>query len=112
MVYFNNEHASYFRRQDVSVRVGVKETDDPISVCYCFGYTRQMILNEMAHTGHSTTAEKIKAEVKAGNCACEIKNPSGRCCLGDVVEVVKQRTSLNNREVLAKRERFSQASNE
>ncbi len=26
----------------------------------------------------------IAREIKAGHCACEVKNPSGRCCLGDV----------------------------
>ena len=31
-----------------------------------------------------TLAERIKAEVQAGNCACEVKNPSGKCCLGNV----------------------------
>jgi hypothetical protein len=28
-------------------------------------------------------------EVKAGNCACEMKNPSGKCCLGDVTRTVR-----------------------
>jgi hypothetical protein len=27
--------------------------------------------------------------VKAGNCACEVKNPSGKCCLGDVMRAAK-----------------------
>ncbi len=35
-------------------------------------------------TGKSTVAERITTEVKAGHCACEVKNPSGKCCLGDV----------------------------
>jgi hypothetical protein len=112
VVYFNNEHDSQFRKHDLLVRVGLKETDDPIPVCYCFGYTRKMILDEVEQRGHSTVTERIKAEVKAENCACEIKNPSGRCCLGDVAGIVRRRTSPDQREVLATIERFSQASNE
>jgi len=34
-------------------------------------------------------AEAIKslgneAELQAGNCACEVRNPAGKCCLGEV----------------------------
>src|SRR6266481_8503338 len=36
-----------------------------------------------------TVANRIAAEVKAGNCACEVKNPSGKCCLGDVTQAAK-----------------------
>jgi hypothetical protein len=28
--------------------------------------------------------------VKAGNCACEVRNPQGSCCLGNVQATVKQ----------------------
>ncbi len=31
-----------------------------------------------------TPAERIKAEVQAGNSACEVRNPSGKCCVGNV----------------------------
>jgi hypothetical protein len=85
VVYFALEvEAPMFRREDLVVRVGAKETADPLPVCYCFGFTREDIKNEIATTGHSTVADRIKAEVNAGNCACEVKNPSGKCCLGEV----------------------------
>lgn len=29
----------------------------------------------------------IAAEVKADHCACEVKNPKGACCLGDLVRL-------------------------
>lgn len=91
VVYFpSNPLAPIFRRSDLLVRVGAKETEDPIPVCYCFGFTRQDIWEEIRRTGRSTVAERITAEVKAGNCACEVKNPSGKCCLGNVARTVKQ----------------------
>ena len=98
VVYFAfDEQAPIFRRADLSVRVGTKETADPIPVCYCFGFTRKDIHDEITETGHSTAAERITAEVKAGNCACEVKNPSGKCCLGSVVQVVKDCVRANQR---------------
>ena len=45
--------------------------------------------DEITATGRSTIAERISAEVKAGNCACEVKNPSGKCCLGSVTRVTQ-----------------------
>jgi hypothetical protein len=90
VVYFPADpQAPLFRRADLQVRVGVKEKDDPILVCYCFGFTRSDILDEIRRTGRSTVGERIGAEVRAGNCACEVKNPSGKCCLGDVSRIAE-----------------------
>ena len=92
VVYFAlDAEAPTFRREDLVVRVGAKETADPIPVCYCFGFTRQDIWDEIGSTGKSTVAERIKAEVEAGHCACEVKSPSGKCCLGDVTRAAKDR---------------------
>jgi Zinc binding domain len=90
VVYFAfDAEAPMFRRGDLLVRVGSKETADPIPVCYCFGFTRKDIQKEITETGHSTVANRISAEVSAGNCACEVKNPSGKCCLGEVTRIAK-----------------------
>lgn len=94
MVYFGvDAEAPRFRREDLVVRVGAKETSEPIPVCYCFDFTRQDIWDEIRTTGKSTAAERISAEVAAGRCACEFKNPSGKCCLGDVARAVNERLS-------------------
>ncbi|MFQ5640385.1 MAG: hypothetical protein ACE5IR_20590 [bacterium] len=99
VVYFSNASGQYFRKQDVRVRVGSKESDDPIPVCYCFNFTQAKIFDEIRTTGHSTAAAEITQKVKAGKCQCEIKNPSGRCCLGEVNRTVKQGIELFAREV-------------
>lgn len=82
-----------FRRGDLMVRVGAKEIEDPLPICYCFGFTRQDIWDEICSTGKSTVAKRITAEVEAGRCACEVRNPSGKCCLGDITRAVKDRLS-------------------
>ena len=89
MVYFSHETEQYFTTGDVRIRVGLKEQEDPIPICYCFGHTVASAREEIARTGHSTVVARITAEIHAGHCACEIKNPAGSCCLGDVGRVVK-----------------------
>ncbi len=92
VVYFAlDAEAPRFRLEDLVVRVGAKETADPIPICYCFGFSRQDIWDEIRSTGKSTVAERITAEVESGRCACEVKNPSGKCCLGDVTRTTKDR---------------------
>lgn len=90
VVYFSNEADSYFHKEDVRIRIGLKETEDPIPICYCFGFTEKMIRDEIREAGRSTIPGMIRAEIKAGHCACEVKNPSGRCCLGSVMDVVRE----------------------
>ncbi len=68
----------------------VKETEPPIALCYCFGHTAESVREELVATGRSTVSERITAEVQADNCSCEVKNPSGTCCLGDVNRAVHQ----------------------
>lgn len=94
VVYFNNEQQVYFHKEDVKVRVGIKETEDPIPVCYCFSWTQAKILDQIRQQGSTTVVQEISAKVKAGKCACEIKNPSGRCCLGEVNKLVKRGIEL------------------
>jgi hypothetical protein len=90
VVYFSNEARSYFQKDELAVRVGLKETESPIAICYCFGHTVESAREEIAATGRSTVAKRIAAEVQAGNCSCEVKNPSGKCCLGDVNRAIRQ----------------------
>ncbi len=73
-----------------SVRVGVKENDDPVPLCYCFGFSREDVRRQVADRADSDIPARIAAEIKAGRCACEVKNPSGACCLGEVNKAVKE----------------------
>ncbi len=59
-------------------------------VCYCFLYRRQEIEDELRASGETTIFDRITAGVKAGNCACEVRNPSGQCCLGDVKRAIQE----------------------
>ena len=59
-------------------------------VCYCFLYSRQEIEDELRASGETTIFDRITAGVKADNCACEVRNPSGQCCLGDVKRAIQE----------------------
>ena len=73
---------------DVSVPVFQKEGAGQRTVCYCFQITEVDLRREIQATGESTASRRVTAHVKAGRCACEIKNPQGTCCLGNIGAVV------------------------
>jgi len=77
-------------KSEARVRVGAKETEDPLHVCYCFGVTRADLRSDVTEHGDSRLLARIKNEIRLGNCDCEIKNPSGACCLGEVSAIVKE----------------------
>lgn len=92
VVYFAEGQESAFTTNDLLARVGLKEREDPIPICYCFGHTVASARDEIARTGRSTVVASITDEIKDGRCACETTNPSGSCCLGEVGKVVKELT--------------------
>ena len=92
-VYFN-ERGAVLTKADVRQRIGLKETQDPVPICYCFGFTEAMAVEEILATGKCTIPQRITAEIKAGNCACEIRNPQGSCCLGNIAAAVKRATKV------------------
>jgi len=97
VVYLRDGEA-LFQKNDLAVRLGLKEPNDSHApVCYCFGWTPQKIQQEIEATGESTVIEQIKAQVKAGNCYCEVTNPQGSCCLGNVSQAVKQALATASR---------------
>ena len=46
-------------------------------ICYCFGVTQADAQNDPAVKAF------VVQQTKEGHCACEARNPSGRCCLKD-----------------------------
>jgi hypothetical protein len=79
-----------FVKSDLVVRVGYKEQQGPHLVCYCFDHSVEDVEDELRRTGSTTIPDRIAAEIKAGRCACDVKNPQGACCLGNVHEAVRQ----------------------
>ncbi|MBI3377368.1 MAG: hypothetical protein HY035_03050 [Nitrospirae bacterium] len=90
VVYFTENGNQTFHKQDLVVRVGVKEDSPPRPVCYCFNHTVEEIFDEIQLTGKSTVMDDIKLHMKKGGCSCETRNPQGSCCMGTVEYFVKE----------------------
>ena len=83
IVYFDRDVT--FTEADLIVRVFPKHADDPeMLVCYCFTVN---VATMRDASKARPTRESIAREVQAGHCACEVKNPKGGCCLGDLVRL-------------------------
>ena len=84
----------------LTVRVGIKETEDPIPLCYCFGYDRKAVRDDIRRKNDTDIQRIITQRVKAGECRCEETNPSGGCCLGSVAKVIKEARALKDQGLL------------
>jgi Zinc binding domain len=88
VVYFSGD-GGRFATADVRVDVWQKRPFGNRQICYCFGESEASMRAEMAATGRSSAVERIREHIAAGRCACEIRNPRGVCCVGDVIAAVK-----------------------
>ncbi len=84
----------------LTVRVGIKETEDPIPLCYCFGYDRKAVRDHIRRKGDTDIQRIITQRVKAGDCRCEETNPSGGCCLGSVAKAIRHARALKEQGLL------------
>lgn len=90
-VYYSIDEPQQFTETDLREKVYQKHpADDDVFVCYCFRHTIQSIRAELLQTGRSTVVTAITAGIRAGQCACDIRNPQGTCCLGNVRRLVRQ----------------------
>ncbi len=89
-VYYRADGRQTFGEGDLRERVYQKhQRAADMLVCYCFQYTVGQIRTEIERTGASAVVERITAGIQAGQCACEVRNPQGSCCLGNVLALVR-----------------------
>lgn len=87
VVYFAEDGTHVFTKDELTVRVGVKETQAPRPICYCFDHTFEEILDQIRRTGTTTVPDDIASRLNATGCDCVHTNPQGSCCLGVVKAV-------------------------
>ena len=87
-------------KDQLNVRVGIKETEDPIPLCYCFAFDRRAMREDICSKGTTDIPKVITERVKTGECRCEVTNPSGTCCLGIVYQAVKQAVAMRQQGLL------------
>jgi hypothetical protein len=89
VVYFSGDGKHTFSLDHVREHVYQKEPDCPdVLVCYCFQYKAGEIQNTCA-PDQEAILEDIELGIKAGQCACDLRNPQGSCCLGNIRELFK-----------------------
>lgn len=92
VVYFADELDQRFETDAIRVPVNAKleAEDDPYPLCYCFGYEKSHVREEITENGETTVAEWIAERVQAEECACRWKSPLGGCCLANVREAIDE----------------------
>jgi hypothetical protein len=90
VVYFAEDGSEKFYTGDLRERVYQKEPDtDDVLVCYCFFHHLGDIRASVTDDGKSAIVDDIRYGIQQGQCACDWRNPEGKCCLGNVVSIVK-----------------------
>jgi hypothetical protein len=89
IVYFGDA-GDRFDTEDIRVPVWQKQISGSRNLCYCFGETEGVIRAELAQSGRTEVVDRIREHIAGQGCACEIRNPRGVCCLGDVIAAVKR----------------------
>lgn len=89
VVYFDTL-GNVYSTADVRVTVWQKAPFGARTICYCFGENEAGIRREIDASGASAAEARVRAHIEAGWCACEVRNPRGVCCLGDLMAAVKR----------------------
>ncbi|SEB49581.1 copper chaperone Copz family protein [Paenibacillus sp. GP183] len=84
VVYFSDTQT--FSKDTLKVSVFQKEDSLDVPVCYCFGWTRERL---KAVQDKKQPIDHIREQVQADRCGCEVNNPQGSCCLGNVTAFVR-----------------------
>jgi hypothetical protein len=89
VVYFSPDGEQTFDAEQVRERVYQKEPDSiDVFVCYCFRHKVNEILSASSES-RNAILDDINTGIKAGQCACDLRNPQGSCCLGNVHGLIK-----------------------
>ena len=88
-VYFDAAGHEVSKGQ-LSTKVWHKETEMDAPVCHCFSFSAREIVEDARQRDVPRIPLEIREKIRAGLCACEIKNPRGTCCLVDVAYWVRQ----------------------
>lgn len=97
-VYYEEETRGRFTADDLRVAIWQKESPGIRMICYCFDENERDMRDEVAREGRSRAAERVRAHMAAGRCACHVRNPRGTCCLDDIMATVARLARAPDRE--------------
>ncbi|KQU08219.1 copper chaperone Copz family protein [Peribacillus butanolivorans] len=89
VVYFDTNNKKYLV-SDIKVAIHQKDDSATTPICYCFDWTKEKI-KQYAEKGLTPNpVEHIRENIKENRCGCEVNNPQGSCCLGNVTKFINQ----------------------
>ncbi|QDQ02447.1 (2Fe-2S)-binding protein [Lysinibacillus fusiformis] len=88
VVYFDTINKKYLI-SDIKVSVHQKDDSTTIPICYCFDWTKEKIGKYVKQELVPKPIEQIRENIKENRCGCEVNNPQGSCCLGNVTKYIK-----------------------
>lgn len=90
IVYFSPSGEQTFMLEHMRERVYQKEPDaGDVWVCYCFRHTVSDV-RAASPADRAAILEDIDTGIKTGKCACDLRNPQGSCCLGNVRGLIQR----------------------
>lgn len=94
VVYFSPDGGKIFTVAQIRERVYQKEPNSQdVFICYCFRYKIGDILTATPEA-RNAIVEDINTGINAGQCACDLRNPQGSCCLGNVHGLIKESIAI------------------
>jgi hypothetical protein len=89
VVYFSADSEQTFRVEQVREQVYQKEPEaEDVFICYCFRHTVGKLRAALSKD-RIAIVDDINKGINAGQCACDLRNPQGSCCLGNVRNLIK-----------------------
>jgi hypothetical protein len=90
VVYFSADGEQSFTVAQVRERVYQKEPEaDHVFICYCFRH-KVGDLRVASPETRAAILDDINTGIQANQCACDLRNPQGSCCLGNVRALIKR----------------------
>jgi hypothetical protein len=89
VVYFSQDHETVVLKSEMRERVYQKEPDSPdVWICYCFRHTVGDVTKGLK-ADRDRILSDINSGIRAEECACDLRNPQGSCCLGNVAALIR-----------------------
>lgn len=93
VVYFTVDDTQHVTIDQVRERVYHKEPEAAdVFVCYCFRHT---VGEVQTAPDPATIVADITTGIQAGQCACDLRNPQGSCCVGNVRALIQHTTAAD-----------------
>lgn len=89
VVYFDTNNKKYLV-SDIKVSIHQKDNSVSTPICYCFDWTKEKVKEYVEKGLLTKPVEHIRQNIKENRCGCEVNNPQGSCCLGNITKFINQ----------------------